>query len=128
MDQILWCYHLNETSSAVLSRATVSLVCRFEPVDEILWCYHSNETFNLVFTWYCLRWRFCKLSVHLLQTWNAILTIRGDIKISLLQNLDLQHDFVYEKYLAIRQTKFLQFSFNAALQLNSTWAERQVVN
>ena len=29
---------------------------------------------------------------------NAILTLRGYIKISLVQNLDMQHDFVYEKF------------------------------
>ena len=27
VDEILWCYHLNETSSAVLSHATIYLVC-----------------------------------------------------------------------------------------------------
>ena len=28
VDEILWCYHSNETSSAVLSHGTVYLVCR----------------------------------------------------------------------------------------------------
>ena len=27
VDEILWCYHLNETSSAVLSHGTIHLVC-----------------------------------------------------------------------------------------------------
>ena len=27
VDEILWCYHSNETSSAVLSRGTIYLVC-----------------------------------------------------------------------------------------------------
>ena len=27
VDEILWCYHLNETSSAVLSHGTIYLVC-----------------------------------------------------------------------------------------------------
>ena len=29
MDEILWCYHLNETSSAVLSHGTIFLVCSY---------------------------------------------------------------------------------------------------
>ena len=39
---IIRCYHSNETSSAVLSHGTTSLVCSltFESVDEIPWCYH----------------------------------------------------------------------------------------
>ena len=46
MHEILWCYHSNETSSAVLSHGTIYLVCssNFESVDEIPRCYHSNET------------------------------------------------------------------------------------
>ena len=48
MDEILWCYHLNETSSAVLSQGTIYLVCTvvatFESVDQILWCDYSYET------------------------------------------------------------------------------------
>ena len=49
VDEILWCYHLNETSSAVLSHGTIYLVCSSsESVDEILWCYHSNETSSAV--------------------------------------------------------------------------------
>ena len=49
-DEILWCYHSNETSSAVLSHGTIYLVCssNLESVDEILWCYHSNETSSAV--------------------------------------------------------------------------------
>ena len=48
--EILWCYHSNETSSAVLSHGTIYLVCSsiFESVDEILWCYNSNETSSAV--------------------------------------------------------------------------------
>ena len=35
VDEILWCYHLNETSSAVRSHSTIYLVCSstFESVD-----------------------------------------------------------------------------------------------
>ena len=48
MDEILWCYHLNETSSAVLSHGTIYLVCTvvatFESVDQIVWCDYSYET------------------------------------------------------------------------------------
>ena len=46
VDEILCCYHSNETFSAVLSLDTIYLVCssNFESVDEIPWCYHSNET------------------------------------------------------------------------------------
>ena len=29
VDEILWCYHSNETSSAVLSHGTIYLVCSF---------------------------------------------------------------------------------------------------
>ena len=56
MDEILWCYHSNETSSAVLSRSTIYLVCssnfwvcRWNPmmwlftwklsVCTFIWCY-----------------------------------------------------------------------------------------
>ena len=42
VDEILWCYHSNETSSAVLSHGA------FESVDETLWCYHSNKTSSAV--------------------------------------------------------------------------------
>ena len=42
VDEILWRYHSNETSSAVLSHGA------FESVDEILWCYNSNETSSAV--------------------------------------------------------------------------------
>ena len=46
VDEIPWCYHSNETYSAVLSHGTSYLICssNFESVDEILWCYHSYET------------------------------------------------------------------------------------
>ena len=47
MDEILWCYHSNETSSAVLSHGTICLVCslKFKSDDEILWSGdHSNES------------------------------------------------------------------------------------
>ena len=38
VDEILWCNHSNETSSAVLSHGTIYLVCssNFGAVDEIL--------------------------------------------------------------------------------------------
>ena len=50
MDEIWWCYHLNETSSGVLSHGTIYLVysLTLESVDEILWCYDSNETSSAV--------------------------------------------------------------------------------
>ena len=46
MDEILWCEHSNETSSAVLSHGAIYLVVvlTFESVDQILLFYHSNET------------------------------------------------------------------------------------
>ena len=47
VDEILWCYHSNETSSAVLSHGTICfvyVVLTFESVDEIPWSDHSNET------------------------------------------------------------------------------------
>ena len=51
VDEILWCYHSNENSSAVLSPGTIYLVCSsnsFESVNQILWCYHSDETSSAV--------------------------------------------------------------------------------
>ena len=42
MDEILWCYHSNETFLAVLSDGTI------ESADEIVWCYHSTETSSAV--------------------------------------------------------------------------------
>ena len=50
MDEILWCYCTNETSSAVLSHSSfIQYVdLNFESVDEILWCYHTNETSSIV--------------------------------------------------------------------------------
>ena len=46
VDEILWCCHSNETSSAVLSRDAIYFVCssNFESVDAILWDDHSNGT------------------------------------------------------------------------------------
>ena len=46
MDEILWCDHANETSSAVLSHGTIYLyvVLTFESVDEILRCNNLNES------------------------------------------------------------------------------------
>ena len=47
----LWCYHSNETSSAVLSHGTIYLVCivlTFESVDEILRCDNLNENSSAV--------------------------------------------------------------------------------
>ena len=41
VDEILWCDHSNETSSAVLSHGTIYFY-------KILWCYHSNETSSVV--------------------------------------------------------------------------------
>ena len=42
MDEILRCYHSNETSTAVLSCGYYifyDVALTFESVDEILWCY-----------------------------------------------------------------------------------------
>ena len=59
MDEILWCYHSNETSSAVLSHGTIYLVCCSN-----FWVYGSNPAecpfkwnlFSSTFTryYYCL--------------------------------------------------------------------------
>ena len=48
VDEILWCYHSNETSSAVLSHGAffINEVVTVTSVAEILWCYHPNETFS----------------------------------------------------------------------------------
>ena len=51
VDEILWCYHSNETSSALFSHGTICLVhvvLTFESVDEILLCDHSNKTSSAV--------------------------------------------------------------------------------
>ena len=52
MDEILWCYHENKFSLAVLSHGTKDfvkyVVLTFESVDEILWCCHSNEISSAV--------------------------------------------------------------------------------
>ena len=51
VDEILWCYHSNETSLAVLSYGAIYykyVVLTFESVNEILCCYHSNETYLAV--------------------------------------------------------------------------------
>ena len=47
VDEILCCYHSNETSSAVLSHGTIYVVCTitFESVNEILW-YHTIIQMN----------------------------------------------------------------------------------
>ena len=42
VNEILWCDHSYETSSAILNLVYAALI--FESVDEILWCDHSNET------------------------------------------------------------------------------------
>ena len=49
-DEILWCVHSNETSSAVVSHVLLflSVVPTFESVYEILWYDHSNETSSVV--------------------------------------------------------------------------------
>ena len=58
VDELLWCYHSNETSSAVLSQGTINcfvcMVLTFESLDEILWCDHSNETYLAIFNNYSL--------------------------------------------------------------------------
>ena len=58
VDEILWCDHSNDTSSAVLSNGAIYLVCSmfsiqyvvltFDYLDEILWCHYSNETSSAV--------------------------------------------------------------------------------
>ena len=51
LDKIVWCDHLNEISSVVLSHGAICLVCCSylgESVDTIVWCGHSNETFSVV--------------------------------------------------------------------------------
>ena len=73
MDEILWCEHSNETSSAVLSHGAIYLVVvlTFESVDQILLFYHSNET---SFTWYYLHSMFFQLSTKSVVwpfKWNA---------------------------------------------------------
>ena len=57
VDEILWCYHSNETSSAVLSDGTIgfecssnSWVCGWNP---IVWPFKWN-LFSSTFTWYYL--------------------------------------------------------------------------
>ena len=47
MDETLWCYHSNETSSVKYFHMVLFIkyvFLTFEYVDETLWCYHSNET------------------------------------------------------------------------------------
>ena len=50
MDDILWGYHLTETSLVVLSHANIykHVVLSFESVDKILWRDHSTETSSVV--------------------------------------------------------------------------------
>ena len=50
VDEILWCDHSNETSSAVIYMVLIIsfVVLTFESVDEVLWCDHSNETSSAV--------------------------------------------------------------------------------
>ena len=48
VNEILWCYHSYESSSAVLSHGTINFIYYFELVDQILWCDHSNETSSAV--------------------------------------------------------------------------------
>ena len=43
VDEILKCYHSNESYQAILCFGTVVLT--FESVDEILKCDHSNESY-----------------------------------------------------------------------------------
>ena len=43
VDEILWCYHSNETSSAVLSHGTIYLVCSsFKSAYKNLWSPFKN--------------------------------------------------------------------------------------
>ena len=59
MDEILWCYHSNETSSAVLSHGTIYLACS------------SNFSINgwnfgvLEFKWNLFGRTFCKVNIYL---------------------------------------------------------------
>ena len=50
MDEILWCYHSNETSSVVLSHGTVYLVCssNFCVFEQNGMCDHLNEISSVV--------------------------------------------------------------------------------
>ena len=53
MDEILWCDHSNEISSAVLSHGSIYLVqpqvvLTYESVDGILGCDNLNETSSAV--------------------------------------------------------------------------------
>ena len=64
VDEILWCYHSNETSSAILSHGAI------KSVDEILSCYRSNESFlaeqlheTIFFLWF---WSLLFVSLWLL--------------------------------------------------------------
>ena len=62
VDEILWCYHSNETSSAILSHGTIYLVC-----SSNFWVYGSNpmvlpfkwKLFCSNFTWYYWLFRSC---------------------------------------------------------------------
>ena len=48
VDEILWCFHSNETSSAVISHGAFfyNEVVTLTSVAEFQWCYHPNETFS----------------------------------------------------------------------------------
>ena len=54
VDEILWCDHSNETSSAVLLHGTICFSIFHKKkfgifsVDEILWCDDSKETSSAV--------------------------------------------------------------------------------
>ena len=54
VDEILWCYHSNETSSAVLSHGTIYLVCRSNFCvcgwNPTVWPFKEN-LFRSTFTW-----------------------------------------------------------------------------
>ena len=55
VDEILWCYHSNETSSAVLSHGTIYLVCSsnvwVRERNLLMWLLKWNF-FGCTFTWY----------------------------------------------------------------------------
>ena len=55
VDQILWCDHSNEISSAVLSHGAIYLVCssNFWVFWSVVWPFKWN-LFSSIFTWYYL--------------------------------------------------------------------------
>ena len=57
VDEILWCYHSNETSSAVLSHGTIYLVCSSNfwvcGRNPMVWPF-KWKLLSSTFLWYCL--------------------------------------------------------------------------